>query len=443
MIIVKSVPIWPVAVSLVLLASTGRAEQVTETYDSGAKKAVYNVAKGVRNGAFTEFYENGKTKAQGTYANGQLSGSFRSHHEDGKLAVKAMYVAGKLDGRQDEFGIDGKLVRSTGYRKGKRHGGLREFRLSQKVAFRQEYWIDGSLTFPRSAEQISAGLKRLEGVAVKTVGESNADYPGVQAALADKEQQADREAALRILMQYRFLCGVPYEDLVLDQTYNAHAFAAADICKRLGRSDHRPPNPGLEEAHYRFAALGAIKSNLAGSGTAARAAHAWMDDSDPSNIGIVGHRRWCLNPKLVKCGYGVAGQFVAMWSTDASRPKVPDFDFVAYPVRGLMPARWLPRNYAWSVSLNPEKFRDPDSTAIKIVVIPVTLVLRNDSMTLGKPLTLNHQSVAGRSSGWGPTVVFRPAEVAIKPGAAYRVQVDGLRKQDGSATSVSYYAAFY
>lgn len=37
----------------------------------------------------------------------------------------------------------------------------------------------------------------------------------------------------------------------------------------------------------------------------------FMEDSDAGNIAMVGHRRWQLNPKMGKVGFGTAGRFVA------------------------------------------------------------------------------------------------------------------------------------
>ncbi len=96
----------------------------------------------------------------------------------------------------------------------------------------------------------------------------------------------------------------------------------------------------------------------------------YMDDSDPTNIDRVGHRRWCLNPAMQKAGFAGAKQFAAMWSMDRSRAEVPDYDFVAFPPPGLIPTSTFSSHYAWSVSLNRAKYEPATVKAVGVQIWP-------------------------------------------------------------------------
>jgi len=184
---------------------------------------------------------------------------------------------------------------------------------------------------------------------LKTRGVWNEDglYPKSREAVKERVKAllaagrgSDREQALALLNVYRYLCDVPC-DVTLDEVYSEKATAAAEVCARLGRLDHAPPNPGMPEERYQLGREGAGGSNLFGGGGMPSSVHGYMNDSDPGNIDRVGHRRWCLNPRMGKTGFGAYGNYAAMWSMDGSRTEVPDFDFVAFPPRGYMPVEYF------------------------------------------------------------------------------------------------------
>jgi hypothetical protein len=239
---------------------------------------------------------------------------------------------------------------------------------------------------------------------------------------------AERDAALRRLKVYRYLAGVPYENLVLDDEFNKLARAGARLCEKLGRLDHKPENPGLSADEYQLGLKGTGGSNLAeGYPTLAKAVDAWMDDSSDSNIDRLGHRRWCLFPYLQKVGFGRAGKFSAMYILDRSQPEVPDFDYVAFPAAGLMPVEYFNPTWAWNVSLNPRKYRAPANESK-----PVVQEVNNEGKKLGTPLTLNHTSVNNEGFGLPGCIIFRPEGVVVRPGKRYRVEIDGLMTTRGA-----------
>src|SRR5207248_7661158 len=116
--------------------------------------------------------------------------------------------------------------------------------------------------------------------------------------------------------------------------------AGAGILAAVGKLTHTPENPGWPEGDYKFAYEGTTHSNIyAETGTlaASHSVEGYMNDSDPGNIDRLGHRRWCLNPAMLKTAFGVEDHYSAMWSFDSSRQDMPDYDLVAFPPRGLTP----------------------------------------------------------------------------------------------------------
>jgi hypothetical protein len=165
---------------------------------------------------------------------------------------------------------------------------------------------------------------------------------------------------------------VPHADLALVDTFNRHADAGSKLCERIGRLDHTPENPGLPEDEYAFAYTGTSRSNLFQGNGMPGSVPAYMDDSDARNIDRVGHRRWCLNPAMVKTGFGASGVFAAMWAHDASRKDVPDFDYVAYPAMGYMPDYYFGARHAWSRQFPAAPARPPALATARAAPVPPT-----------------------------------------------------------------------
>src|SRR5439155_10427113 len=143
----------------------------------------------------------------------------------------------------------------------------------------------------------------------------------------------------------------------LDDELNDCAQAGAQLCKRIGRLDHTPANPGMREEEYKKGYRGTSRSNLSmGVRNLVNCVDGWMDDSDKGNIAALGHRRWCLNPPIRKVGLGRVQHFGALYVFDASRKEVHEYDFVAWPARGPMPGQFFRPHHAWCLSLNPRKY---------------------------------------------------------------------------------------
>ena len=336
----RRIPFLSVAI-LALVTAVAPAQQTKEEkYPDGKIKAKYAIdADGKKNGSFVERFPSGSFKIKASYKKDELDGLFTEYYPSGKTSVTVNYKAGKRIGIYTELTEKGQKKLTALYIDGKLNGKLTQYEAgvpTLDIVFKEDRPV-----YPRSAEQIKKKLAEIDPPDKKADGEA-----------------AEREAALRRLKAYRYLCEVPYENMSLDDHMNKASFTGSLLCEKLGRLDHAPKdNPGMSAAEFALGCEGTSKSSLAlGPTTLAKAVDGWMDDSDKSNLEVLGHRRWCINPPLARVGFGQSGTYSAMYVFDDSgKNAVPNFDFVAYPARGLMPVEYFGPKHAWNVSLNPAK----------------------------------------------------------------------------------------
>ncbi len=410
---------WLLLANLIIVSSVHADEKKVEKYPDGTKQRVYTVnADGKKVGAYREFYPNGKLKIQAIYRLDKLTGPYKRLDAKGKPEIQASYRDGELDGVRQEY-VDSRLVK-------------------------EEVWLNGVLLAPRSTTILVADLKAIQAAKIRTVGKPPKVFNAtVEQALRDPGLQLKREAALRTLMAYRYLCGLPYRNMTLDWTYTAHDEAGVVLLTQINKMTHTPDNPGLPEDEYRFARDGTGASNLFSDSDMVASVRAYMDDSDAGNIKVVGHRRWCLNPPMAKTGFGGCGKFSAMYSFDGSGNPVPDYNYVAYPPRGFVPVSMFHENYAWSVSLNPSKFQKPSESQVKVGVFPVQFKQREHILERAKtPLPLNFFHVAEDGPGIPYCVIFRPGNFKVVAGATYAVYISGLVDSGGHDNRVEFLVQF-
>ena len=243
---------------------------------------------------------------------------------------------------------------------------------------------------------------------------------------------------LKRLTLYRYLCDVPFETLQWDEHLADLATHASIICNKNNKLSHSPPKPaGMSDADYDICRTGAGQSNLfEGVFTPGPCVDGWMDDTDPTNIDRVGHRRWCLSPDLQKTGFGSSGKFAAMHVFDHSNRSVPDWDFISYPARGYMPVEFFGSRVVWSISPNPEKYAPPPAN-VKVSIHAADAKFE----PTGSSLNLDYLHVDLADYGGGPAIIFRPAGSAPRDGA-YVVEVTGMKKKSGGDAVLRYVVQF-
>jgi hypothetical protein len=152
---------------------------------------------------------------------------------------------------------------------------------------------------------------------------------------------------------------------------------------------------------------------------AAGAMDGWIDDSDPTNIGRVGHRRWAFSLDLKTTGFGVAvgaeDVFWSMYTMDHGRAQPPDVPYVVFPPRGFMPSEMFGAHYAWSVSMDPalEAKASIENAWIRVRRLSADFVPEGEDLPI-EARRFHREHIGGRSA-----LIFRPKGLALADGAAY------------------------
>jgi hypothetical protein len=256
--------------------------------------------------------------------------------------------------------------------------------------------------------------------------------------LAAPRGAVPQEIYLSRLRQHRYLAGVPFEHVAYNASQGELAHAAADICSRLDKLTHSPERPaGMSDADYKLGKDGAGQCNLFGGLTEpAACVDGWMNDSDPSNIDRVGHRRWCLNPMMGTSAFGSVGNYAAMYAFDGSFKDVPAWDIVAWPARGAMPSSFFEPRQAWSISPNPARYTIPAQASLKVSIHAAD----GKQQPTGAPLKLDYFRLDTGGFGSGPAVIFRPEKIVLE--GTYLVTLEGLKAKGGEAAPLRYSVTF-
>ncbi|MCX6918211.1 MAG: hypothetical protein NTX41_02790 [Verrucomicrobia bacterium] len=313
--------------------------------------------------------------------------------------------------------------------------------------------VSPDTTAKRTRAEIEAGLKALETKARTAKEEPKApeaadklkEGKGAKALVNDLVIKPDElkraRAELLRLNAYRYLCGLE-ADVVLKEDYNLTCKFGAYLCSVIGRIEHTPAKPaGLDELVYKKGYEGTSHSNLfwsSGPDGLTGSVNGYMDDSDASNIARVGHRRWCLNPPMGATGFGQVRGYSSMWSMDASNAAGKGEHIVCFPAAGFWPLAYWPNRPAWSISLDPGRYRVEDNPELKVYLLGGTDRFPQDTKGL-KELKLTDVCVGREGMGIAQCVIFRP-EVAPKRGNRFGVSlpVKGWR-----SAKLEYIVEFY
>lgn len=410
-------------VLLVACSLEAQHEEKIETWDGGKVKARFLVdAQGRKHGAYTAFHEDGSLALKAVYRDDVLDGAYQTFHPNGARHITGGYARGKLYGTYEEVSDDGSRVWTATWGDGKLQGDSK-LAVHKKVAMTQK-WRDGVISLVNGFAPHPVAAAE-----IRTQVEKILSMPAPSKPATDDPKASQRYAALRRLQAYRYLCGVPWDSMELDPAYNDLCDAAAEVCEKLGRLSHTPPDPGgLPPGRYEKGRQGAGSSNLAVGTDLPGSVDMYMDDSDESNITALGHRRWCILPELRRTGFGLAKPYSAMWSMDRSARAPKGLKTVKYPPAGFVPADFFGNRHAWSVSFvtGPWSARiNPKATLEK---------LDEHYLPAAKPLEVRTWIATG---GYGTTncVAFLPTGLEALPGRSYLATLS----LDGGATKTVQY----
>lgn len=454
-----------------------------EEYHTNKKpKLRVQYKNGLREGAFIELYDNGAKRISTTFKEGRRNGEYVEYRLNGTLRIKTRYSKGRVDGAYEEYFENGKLSVSCAFADGAPSGSFERYYETGKLWFKTTYPLqegigsecwnrDGSgpaafvqafaktsadveilraslgesftgqiIPYPKTHVELYELIQRL--APSGTAGAAFVEPPQLHAPFkAGKLDPGFMEEGLRQVQVYRALIGLPFEDMTLNDHYNDVAQHGAVMLTQVGHLDHTPPKPAtMSEEFYKLAFEGTSRSNLhQGQGTLVAAVDGFMDDSDPSNIDRVGHRRWIMNPEMLQTGFGYAEGFAALYAHDSKRESVPDWDILGFPPPGYYPDEYFAPHYAWCLSMNMKHFEPPAPDDIGIAVEEV-----NAEFHPVQEVELNYKNVETGSFGAGPCIIFRPVIPQDFGKRLYRVTITGLRKKDTKeSVPVQYVVEFF
>ncbi len=142
--------------------------------------------------------------------------------------------------------------------------------------------------------------------------------PNINTETAGKLTAASVKNALNSLNFVRYVAGL--NEVTNNEEQEEYAQAGTTLLAKVGKLTHYPQKPaGVSDAFYEKGKTGTSSSNIAyGYGNLANTViSGWMDDGDSGNIDRVGHRMWCLDPRMRSTGFGHSGIYTAMWSFDS------------------------------------------------------------------------------------------------------------------------------
>lgn len=270
--------------------------------------------------------------------------------------------------------------------------------------------------------------------------------------------------SLNAVNMIRYLAGLDAvaSDDSLNQIAQAGTVGLAS-CNILAHSI--PKLPDMPNDFYALASKGVGSSNLACgfSNIPSSIVSGYMMDDDGSNIDRVGHRRWILNPKMGKIGFGQTDSYTATYVFDQSHNPAAS-NAVTWPAKGDFPIEYF-SDYSglndttykkhfctnpWSISLGS----DYDRIAADTVAVTITRASDGKVMTFNRD---TNQEVSDLSKayfnvnyalyGGSPCIIFKPAESDLGTygdmiGETYAVKVTGLTKNN-RATELNYAVNFF
>ena len=277
--------------------------------------------------------------------------------------------------------------------------------------------------------------------------------------------------ALDELNYIRWLIGVP-NNVTLDTDYTRKAQHGAVLLDAIDTLTHTPDKPSdmstsFYELGYDAASHGNIAAAKISSGTSSQgnislsySTKLYMKDSDSYNISEVGHRRWLMNPRMTKTGFGIStrnGYAVTYVIEEFSSSntltqeeysrylewlKWPISDeFITWPTaKHPHPLSYFDSETAWSVTLNRDIFNTASTSSIT-----VRLTRQRDGRmwTFSASGSDGYFNVTDNNVAYDQCIIFRPEGVeSYSGGELWTVEVSGLTRKNGGSGSISYSVQF-
>lgn len=250
----------------------------------------------------------------------------------------------------------------------------------------------------------------------------------------------------------RYLAYLPPVEITDEK--NDFAQHGATLMAATDQMSHTPPQPSdMDDEFYQTAYAATSSSNIAyysgGQRDLRISIDMWMDDGDSSNIDVVGHRRWILNPDQKYIGFGLVPPYSSVAVFDESRSEKVEYDYISWPAEGYFPKNVFSVDTPWSVSLNPEKFArvNMDDTSVSITreIDNETCVLDKSDYSSKPDEHDAYFNINREGYGTPNCIIFRPPYNFLSKdfNGKYIVEISGIRDKSGNETSLSYPVEFF
>ncbi|MBQ7155175.1 MAG: CAP domain-containing protein [Synergistaceae bacterium] len=296
--------------------------------------------------------------------------------------------------------------------------------------------------------------------------------PSFSPYYAGSVKSSELYSALEELNYIRWLIGVP-NNVTLDSEYTVKAQHGAVLLDAIDTLTHTPGKPSdMCEEFYSLGYDAASHGNIAvskiysgsqvwGNITLSQSTRFYMDDSDDTNISRLGHRRWLMNPRMTKTGFGISTRrgyavtYVIEEFGDGSRTlsqeeyarylewlKWPVSDeFITWPTRKHPhPLEYFDAGTAWSIVLNSEVFNECSAGSVN-----VRLTRESDGRmwNFSASGSDGYFNIAPDNIANSECIIFRPDGVdSYRNGETWRAEVYGLSRKDGRTGSISFSVQF-
>ena len=228
---------------------------------------------------------------------------------------------------------------------------------------------------------------------------------------------------------------------MLDPARNADAQYGA-VLLAASTFSHTPPKPAdMPQAFYDRGYASTSSSNIGwGYSTSASFEMGCLADEDSGNISRVGHRRWLLNPRMLKTGIGFAASRHTTYAFDGSRATQVSYSAIAYPSAGPFPMDqgFFDSYTPWSLTLNPSRY-DWDGSGHTVTLRRVSdgttwTFTAADTDTSGEFFAFN-------TGGYGVANAFifrpNPSSISYAAGDQFDVTLSGGIYAEGTRTPVT------
>ena len=239
----------------------------------------------------------------------------------------------------------------------------------------------------------------------------------------------------------RFITGLP-SDVVLDNDL-INKGQHGSVLLKASTFSHTPSKPSdMDDDFYNLAYSSTSSSNI-GMGYQSLASSikdGYMSDDDINNIDRVGHRRWILNPKLLKTGFGYSYGSMTMQVFDQSRTTTYDYDYISWPAKNLFPNDFFKVSDPWSVTLNPLKYSAPSKSLVRVKLQSIDKEWNFSDIDTNKSGKYFNVDTGGY--GVNNAIIFRPDSITSYSGS-YTVTITGIKTKEGAETTVNYTVTFF